>query len=426
MLAAALAVRLTMLFIDTPPLRSDSLTYHKLAMSILSGEYARDGYPTAFVVPGYPLFLAGIYSLFGSGETAVRIIQSILDVATAFLFYLICRKIFDKRNAFVALIIFAFFPSNILYTQAILTETLFGFASMLFLLFVYGDVVQKRPFISGLLFSTALLIRTSFLLCIVPVAFYLFRSVGSVPEAAGPKTIAGKALLFAAGALLVMSPWLIRNKITIGEYVLSTQGGSTLWEGSNPRATGTWNKEAADANPLFEEKDELKADREFRKQALQFMSENPAKFIELGFRKIAYLFSSERMAVLYFSETQPGTRSTEVYRRTNPLILALVNIPYFAVILLGLWGMLIPYKKRSLTAGIVLAWIATVFMFVGLPRYHYVLIPFFVIGTVNLLSAGVSSVLGQRAVVKIAGALGSLFLLALWSAEFYLLFMKQD
>lgn len=426
MLAAALAVRFIMLIIDTPPLRSDSLTYHKLAMSILSGEYARDGNPTAFVVPGYPLFLAGIYALFGSGETAVRIVQSVLDVATALLFYLICRKIFDKRNAFIALVIFAFFPSNILYTQAILTETLFGLVSMLFLLFVYGDEVQKRPFVSGFFFSSALLIRTSFLLCIVPVAFYLFRSMGSFSETAGTRKIAGKALMFTAGALLVLTPWLIRNKITIGEYVLSTQGGSTLWEGSNPRATGTWNKEAADANPLFEEKDELKADREFRKQALQFMSENPVKFIELGFRKIGYLFSSERMAVLYFAEAQPGTGSTEAYSRTNPIILALVNVPYFAVILLGLWGILIPMKKRSLTAGLVLAWIATVFMFVGLPRYHYVLIPFFVIGTVNLLSAGVSSVLGQRAAVKIAGVLGSLFLIAVWSAEFYLMFLKHD
>ncbi|CAF4718201.1 unnamed protein product [Rotaria sp. Silwood1] len=46
--------------------------------------------------------------------------------------------------------------------------------------------------------------------------------------------------IYDAGAFLVISPWLIRNKTVLNTFTIATQGGFTFWSGSNPDATGTW------------------------------------------------------------------------------------------------------------------------------------------------------------------------------------------
>lgn len=424
-LAAGLTLRLLTLGIETYELRSDSLTYHKLAVSMLSGEYSIDGRPTAFVVPGYPVFLAGIYSMFGEGQFAVRIIQSILDVITCFLFYLVCRNFFDDRYSVAGTAVFTFFPSNILYTQAVLTESLFGLAAMALLYFLL-KAKRGNLFFTGVLFGIALLIRSSLAVSAVMIILYiiLYRK-----ELFGKSSFTSPAVgivLFAAGIVLVLSPWIARNKIVMGESVLATQGGSTLWEGNNPMATGTWNKQMVDANPLMDDPDEIKRERELRRQAVDFILSNPVKFAELGIRKLAYLFSSERMILLYFQPEQPGMTSTQIYRNINPAIITLINIPYFAVMLLGTWGLLLPLKKKFIPAGFVAAWMATMFVFVALPRYHYVLIPFFIIGVINVLKSGSGFLTALGLKGKIAGAAFTLFLLGTWAAEFYLLYFKED
>ena len=425
-LFGALAIRLMMLFIETPPLRSDSLTYHDIAKSILEGRYELHERPTALVVPGYPVFLAGVYSIFGDGQFGMRLVQSILDVLTCFIFFLVCSKIFDEKNSLVALSIFAFFPSNILYTQTALTETLFGLIAMLVFLATVSFDLKKKIFFVGILFGIAILVRSSFSMSVILVPIFLLIYRRQLFEVGNLRKPVMLSFLFAAGLLLALMPWLSRNKSTMGAYTLATQGGSALWEGNNPLATGTWNKQAADANPLFEEPDEVYREREFRRQAIDFIKNNPAKFIELGFRKLGYLFSSERMVLLYFMDSPPGMSSTQIYRTVSPVYMIIVNLPYFAVILAGAWGLLLPMKHKFFTVGFIITWMATMFVFVALPRYHYVLIPFFVIGAVNLFSRGFGKLRSMKAVSKFAGAAFTLFLLAVWAAEFYLLYFKSN
>ena len=46
--------------------------------------------PTLIRLPGYPLFLAGVYSVFGHGDnTAVRMAQALIDTATCALIALV-------------------------------------------------------------------------------------------------------------------------------------------------------------------------------------------------------------------------------------------------------------------------------------------------------------------------------------------------
>ena len=70
---------------DSP---DDSKTYARIARNVLeqhsySEAEAPPYEPTLIRLPGYPLFLAAIYKVFGHGNNgAVRIVQALLDTAT--------------------------------------------------------------------------------------------------------------------------------------------------------------------------------------------------------------------------------------------------------------------------------------------------------------------------------------------------------
>jgi len=86
--------------------------------------------PSLIRLPGYPLFLAGIYSVFGHGDnTAVRIVQALVDTVTCGLIALVAflwepdekRK---RRSSIAALALAAACPFTAIYVTTILAETL--------------------------------------------------------------------------------------------------------------------------------------------------------------------------------------------------------------------------------------------------------------------------------------------------------------
>ena len=89
--------------------------------------------PTYFRMPGYPIFLAGVYSVFGhENNTAVRIVQAVFDTGTCVILGLIAflwteddeRK---RRNALFAFLLASLCPFIVIYAATILSETLTTF-----------------------------------------------------------------------------------------------------------------------------------------------------------------------------------------------------------------------------------------------------------------------------------------------------------
>jgi hypothetical protein len=85
--------------------------------------------PSIIRLPGYPLFIAGIYSAFGHGDDmAVRIVQALLDTATCALIALIAffwepEEKLKRRSSIAALALAALCPFTTIYVATILTET---------------------------------------------------------------------------------------------------------------------------------------------------------------------------------------------------------------------------------------------------------------------------------------------------------------
>lgn len=422
-LALAFIIKLVLTFTVQVELRSDSMVYDTLAKNIVEkGEYSYEGSPTALLIPGYPIFLSGIYYILGTDQVFVKIIQSLIEIFSCFLFFLISMKFFEKKYALISVAIFAFFPSNILFSQTILTEPLF---CLLMITLLYLCICGKMPdnaFVTGLVWGAAIMVRTSFALSIVLLPLFFFMKREELFTGKLTRVLKFSSL-FIFGVIVVLAPWLFRNQLTMGAFTLATQGGFTFWSGSNHDATGSWYYKIEESDPLFNEKDEVKRDKEFYRRGIDYAVHNPHKWLILGVKKLGYLFSSERMIILYFmNDPGNGQTSTQLYRSANPFLIALINIPYFIIMLMGAWGLLAMRKRTFFIYGMTITWMITIFIFVALARYHYVLVPFFVLGTVNALYLGRRLLSEMTLTRKIIAAAFNLFLVGVWASEFYLFF----
>src|ERR1700741_3534330 len=81
LLFMALSLRVAIVRVLPNDAPDDGLTYDQMARNLVERHvYSHDTEPpfapSLIRMPGYPLFLAGVYSIFGHDKTAVRIIQA--------------------------------------------------------------------------------------------------------------------------------------------------------------------------------------------------------------------------------------------------------------------------------------------------------------------------------------------------------------
>src|SRR5258705_1277090 len=134
LLFAAFSLRVAIARILPNDAPDDGRVYDQMARNLLerhvySHESEPPFAPSLIRMPGYPLFLAGVYSVSGNnGKTAARLVQALLDTATcamvAFVAFLWepeeSRK---RRSSIAALALAAICPFTTIYVATILTET---------------------------------------------------------------------------------------------------------------------------------------------------------------------------------------------------------------------------------------------------------------------------------------------------------------
>jgi 4-amino-4-deoxy-L-arabinose transferase-like glycosyltransferase len=219
-LAAGTALRLW--FIHAyPEVDGDPLIYGDIAKNLLQHHIyglTTDGgiHPTLIRLPGYPLFLAICFTLFGMEHYhAVMFAQTAVDLGACLLIAALVRRIWSRRGAMAALWLAALCPFSANYAATPLAENLsifcvaLGFYSLLRLL--------EKPGAGWLLamafaMSYAAMLRPdgallAFALCGGLVVYSLSSSRTRLTASQGVK------LAIVAGALSVLPfiPWTIRN-----------------------------------------------------------------------------------------------------------------------------------------------------------------------------------------------------------------------
>ena len=131
-LALALGLALRLVFVlYTPRIAGDTLIYGDIAKNwVQHGVYGFADSPTGPVptlirLPGYPLFLALCFRIFGDDRyTAVMLVQCLIDLGTCVLSASLARRLFGHRAGVVVLWLAVLCPFTANYVAAPLTETL--------------------------------------------------------------------------------------------------------------------------------------------------------------------------------------------------------------------------------------------------------------------------------------------------------------
>jgi 4-amino-4-deoxy-L-arabinose transferase-like glycosyltransferase len=234
---AGLALRLLFLF-RFPGLTADSFVYGDIAKNWLEhGVYGITDtgkvVATSIRLPGYPAFLAAVFSIFGMEHyRAALLLQVILDLASCFLIADLARRAVSPRTAKVAFLLAALCPFLADYAAAALTETLEVFFTVLALDCAFaGLAAWDRPALgpwlgAGAAVGAAILLRPDGGLLLVAIALclllLLFRAspepAGARPSRAelGPVLRAGLAVALLSLAPLV--PWTLRNLHTLNQF----------------------------------------------------------------------------------------------------------------------------------------------------------------------------------------------------------------
>jgi hypothetical protein len=160
------------------------------------------------------------------------------------------------------------------------------------------------------------------------------------------------------GLVVVMAPWWIRNHRLYGRFVpTAIWTGASLYDGLNPTATGASDMDTFMASPEVWPLDEEQQDATLRRRALAFAREHPGRVLRLALVKLARYWSPWPNAATFRS----------------PVVLlagAAVELPIYALILLGAWDRRRDPRGLVLLAGPLLYFCALHMVFASSMRYR--------------------------------------------------------
>jgi len=320
-LLAAFAIRLAyVLSLDPRITWYDGKEYSRLATSLVEGRgYSTPwGEPTAFWPPGYPFFLAAIYSLAGISVTAVRIVEAVLGGLICLLVYLIARECAGDaagrtgpdcertrrraggRTALVAAAIAAVYPLHV-YTVgsffSVTLQTVLVTAVAYCLIRAATRGSGAYALIGGVLGGWAVLTAASVLPALLVGALWMVWARVKAVDRRRLRPAARLAILFLLPLVLIVGAWTARNCHALGRPALvSLNGGSNFWLGNYPgvtAATGNrWTPEMrAEWLALREQHPgEAERDQAFYQRGLEFVQADPVRFLWLSLTKAVYLW----------------------------------------------------------------------------------------------------------------------------------------
>ena len=108
----------------------DDRDYIGLATHLHAGYLTRSGFWFDAGLrrpPVYPLVIRGVYAVFGRHYAPVIALQLLIGIATVGLVYWLARLFLTTRAALAAALLLAIDPASIVFTNQLLTETLFAF-----------------------------------------------------------------------------------------------------------------------------------------------------------------------------------------------------------------------------------------------------------------------------------------------------------
>jgi hypothetical protein len=219
----------------------DQAGYRQLGQAMAAtGKFTRFPDAVPFVpdvlrMPAYPMFLAAIYKVAGTGQLPVALAQTALFALICLLVFAIVRRVASERAALVAALVTALFPPIPYFGALVMTEvwTTFLFTASIWMALRAIESRRTMTFAAaGVLIALTTLSRPVFVLfpvALAAVGLVIFPIADVKPR---PSLLQWAALV---GAFTIaMMPWSMYNYVTMGRFMPTPPAGGVgrgLWEG---------------------------------------------------------------------------------------------------------------------------------------------------------------------------------------------------
>jgi len=308
--------------------------YKVLAENVLDGRgfsmKVENKYPDIHRPPGYPLFMAAIFSLFGRADFPVQMMQILIDSLSVILIFLIAERIFGGLTALIAALIACLYPFSVIMSFMILPATIALFISI-FAAYFY---TKKKPkvidyIVSGLLLGIAALFRSQLIVIpfFVSLSFILSKGIKQ-----GIKPL----MYILISAFLVVSPWSIRNWKHFHKFTPLTIGlGWNMWVGIGedfPESGAPRNDaELAESERYepFVSASPIEMDTARIKKSVNFIKTHPFQYVAVMIKRLFRLLVG-------------------FYVPVKPIFKFLILLTKFFLIFLGFLGMIFSLNRKEL------------------------------------------------------------------------------
>jgi 4-amino-4-deoxy-L-arabinose transferase-like glycosyltransferase len=270
--------------------------------------------PTAWIAPVYPYLCALFFELFGVFSTkaavAILLLQSLISALTCLPILGIAERTVGRRAGLAAALLWAAFPWFSKWAVSWVWEislSAFLFTCLFWYALRLAEPASGKLWLGfGALWGIALLVNPA-LLPLLPasLAWCGFQARSSWSALAAERDGMRKWLLHAGIALamcvLVISPWLVRNRVVFGEWTfLRSNFGFEFWLGNARYATPRgWIGQHPAGNPdelaQYKAMGEPAYARRKLQDALAWVRQSPWEFVKLSARRAAYFWDGSGM-----------------------------------------------------------------------------------------------------------------------------------
>jgi 4-amino-4-deoxy-L-arabinose transferase-like glycosyltransferase len=330
------------------------------------------GEPSAYTQPLYGFFLVPIYWIFGRHWWAVGGAQILVATATAFLVYAIGARALSRRAGTVAAIVSALNPYLVwhdVHLNREILDQLVGAAFVLCALIAADRRSLPWATAAGVCGGLAILGNVRLILLPVVVAVYLLFRAGW----------GWAPLALVAAATLTVAPWVVRNRVQVGCFALTTDARA-LWKANNLQtydllASGKWIDDVHDppghpfpnpeeARDLYRQTgnkvhvNECANQRYYQRRVRRFWRDHPGEKAKLAAQAVRMEWDPRTTA----SATESGQGAIRDW--AQPLYTSVL----FALGLAG--AALAPRRFAALALGLLVYQTLAAMVFVGATRYR--------------------------------------------------------
>jgi len=337
------------------------------------------GVPSAYTQPLYAWFLAALYWPFGRSWVAVGVAQVLVAVATALLVLAIGARLRSIRVGVLAALVATLHPYVVWHDVHVNRELLDGLLLAALTLLAVVAHERRSTWLAAVTGGTAgIAILGNSRVVLLPLVLAAFVAWRVRP---GRRALA-IGLLVVAAAGLAVAPWVVRNRVQVGCYAITTDSRA-LWKANNPAtydvlAAGQWIDDVPDpqgvppwpdkAAGIYDETgevvdvDECAQMRYYRDEVTQFWREQPGEKARLAVQAVGMLWSP----FLSVEADDAGQRGTAdlLQRTVEPVFVVLLYA--FAV-----WGAFLAHRRFVALVALLLGLNTVMAMvFAGTVRYR--------------------------------------------------------